>query len=495
MKRKKIAIIGAGPGGLTSAMLLSHKGFDVSVFERNSYVGGRNAAIKERGYSFDIGPTFLMMTFILKQVFEESGKRIEDYLKITPLDPMYKLSFRDKEIFPSANREKMEEQIAKLFPGDIKGLAKFHRKENIRYNKMYPCLQKDYSTLSSMFSKPLLKALPYLSLTKTLFKNLSSYFKDEELKISFTFQAKYLGMSPWECPAAFTIIPYIEHTYGIDHTEGGLSAISDAMAKASIENGAKIHLSTPVKRIIIKNKKAIGVELSGGERKNFDAVFINADFGYAMTNLFEEGAIKKYSAEKLEKKNFSCSTFMLYLGANKIYNEPHHHIIFADDYKKNIQEVAQGTRLSEDFSVYVRNASINDATIAPKGKSAIYVLIPVPNNRANIQWTAEGVKRFRDKAVKIIESRTSMKDLSAHIEYEKIITPPDWEKEYNVYKGATFNLGHNVSQMLYFRPRNRFEEVKNCYLVGGGTHPGSGLPTIYESARISSSLAEIDLSK
>lgn len=213
---------------------------------------------------------------------------------------------------------------------------------------------------------------------------------------------------------------------------------------------------------------------------------INADFGYAMTTLFEEGLLKKYSWDNLEKKKFSCSTFMLYLGVDKVYDDPHHTIHFANDYKRNSHEITVKKVLSEDFSYYIRNASVTDSTIAPPNNSAIYILVPVPNNESKINWD-EIKLEFRDKVIEDIKLRTIFKDIDSHIKEEHCITPLDWERM-GIFKGATFNLAHNLSQMLYFRPHNEFEEVKNCYLVGGGTHPGSGLPTIYESARITSKL-------
>jgi phytoene desaturase len=491
--RKHIIIVGAGPGGLTAAMLLAHRGFKVTVLEQESVVGGRNKSIVMDGYSFDTGPTFLMMSFILKEMFEAVGERMEDHLELIRLEPMYRLSFNGLVTEPTTDKNRMREQLARLFPGDEKGLDLFHKKEKVRYDKMYPCLQKPYGKISDLFSKPLLRALPYLDLTRTLFDSLGSYFKDERCKISFTFQAKYLGMSPWECPAAFTIIPYIEHEFGIFHVKGGLSRISDAMAVLATKRGCEIRLNTKAEKIRTVKGKAAGVVLEDGKTLDADAVVVNADFGHAANTLFEKGQLRRWSPDKLKRKHFSCSTFMLYLGIDKLYDEPFHHIIFAKDYRANINDITQRKILSEDMSVYVRNASRLDPKLAPKGHSALYVLVPVPNNSSHIAWDGKLTGEFREKVLNRIVSNTGMKDLRQHIVKEQVITPSDWEQKHNVHLGATFNLGHQVSQMLYFRPHNRFEDCKNCYLVGGGTHPGSGLPTIYESARISAALIQEDL--
>lgn len=490
MAKQKVVIVGAGPGGLTAGMILAKRGYDVDIYEKKKGVGGRNAPISINGYTFDTGPTFLMMTFVLREMFAEAGRSLDDYCKVVPLDPMYKLTFKEFSIFPTPNREKMKAQIAQHFPGNENGLDLFYKNEKVRYDKMYPCLKKDYSTLKEMVSKPLLKALPHLSLGKSLMAVLKNYFTEEQLRICFTFQAKYIGMSPWECPAAFAIMPYIEYSMGIDHVEGGLSQISAAMAQVIGELGGKIHCDTPVKKVCVSNKRATGIELASGEIINADNVIINADFGHAMETLFEPGVIKKWAPKKLREKKYSCSTFMLYWGVDKIYDEPHHNIIFANDYKENVKDIINRSRVSDDMSVYVRNASITDSTIAPVGHSALYILVPTPNMKENHVWDEASTKAFRDKVLKRIMQQTSMKDLESHITCEKIITPAEWQNTRDLFLGATFNLGHTITQMLYLRPRNKFEEVDNCYLVGGGTHPGSGLPTIYESARISANLIE-----
>jgi len=483
---KRIAVVGAGPGGLTAAMILARRGFDVQVFEKGDSVGGRNACLDVDGFKFDLGPTFLMMKYILDEVFELADRRTEDYMDIYPLDPMYTLNFGEKILHVTSDHARLKEQLARLFPGEEKGLDAFLQAEGRRYEKMRPCLEKPYMRFTDLLRPPFTRAAPYLSLTKSVYQNLGRYFSDETLRICFSFQSKYLGMSPWECPAAFTIIPYVEHAFGIYHVRGGLSEISQAMAKVVREHGGIIHTGATVQEVVVENGSAKGVLLKNGERFGVDDVVINADFGHAMTTLFAPGVLKKYTPAKVAKKKYSCSTFMLYLGLDKLYDEPHHTIFFAKDYRTNIQRVAGALPLPDDFSLYLRNASITDPTLAPAGKSAVYALIPVANNRCDVDWDTEK-GRLRRAALELIKRRTSMKDIEDHIVAERVVTPRDWAAA-GVYLGATFNLAHSLDQMLMFRPRNRFEEVDHCYLVGGGTHPGSGLPTIYESGRIAANL-------
>ncbi|HEX5398108.1 MAG TPA: phytoene desaturase family protein [Verrucomicrobiae bacterium] len=484
--RKHIVVVGAGPGGLTAAMLLAARGFKVTVFEKEARAGGRNAAIVRNGYKFDTGPTFLMMKFILDEVFEEAGRHINDYLNCIKLEPMYRLQFEDVRLEPTTAREAMLQQLDAHFPGNRDGYDKFMAVEKRRFHLMYPCLQKDYATIRQYFTRDLLKALPNLSLGRSLLDVLGDYFKEDKLKLSFTFQSKYLGMSAWDCPGAFAILPYVEHAFGVYHVMGGLSEISEAMAKICGEFGVDLRLATPVKQLMLEGRAVRGVELADGEQIPADETVLNADFGYAMKQLVPPGVLKKYSPENVDRREYSCSTFMLYLGLDKIYDLPHHTIFFAGDYKGNISDIFQRKVLSDDLSFYVRNASITDPSLAPPGQSAVYVLVPVPNRTARIDWSKE-TSAFRDRVIGAMEKRGGMTDLRNHIREEIVFTPQTWQ-DMNIQFGATFNLAHSLNQMLYFRPRNKFEELDNCYLVGGGTHPGSGLPTIYESGRIAANL-------
>jgi len=487
--KKKIVIIGAGPGGLTAGMILAARGHDVHIYEKEAQVGGRNGIIKKDGFSFDIGPTFLMMKFILDEIFAAAGEKSDQYLKFTRLDPMYRLMFEDFSMDISDDRDTMRREIQKNFPGQESGLDDFMKKESKRFEAVYPIMQKSQASFWNFFTPVFLKALPYIPIHKSLYSYLGNYFDTEKLRLAFTFQAKYLGMSPFECPGFFIILPYVEHKFGIFHVEGGLSMISTQMAEVFRMKGGTLHLNAPVKRILLEGKRSIGVELASGEQVLSDDVIINADFAYAMNTLFPPGMLKKYSPDKLERKKYSCSTFMLYLGVKGEYPEMKHHtIIFSSNYKKNTHDIFKEFTLSDDFSMYVRNASVTDKTLAPSGMSNIYVLVPMPNNKSKIDWEKEK-SRVREMALDVLEKRTPLKNIRDNIVTEHIITPADWEKS-GVYLGAVFNLAHGFDQLLMLRPHNTFEEAEHVYLVGGGTHPGSGLPTIYESGRIAADLID-----
>ena len=484
--KKKVIIVGAGPGGLSSAMILAHRGFDVTVVEKADRVGGRNSEIKLGDYSFDAGPTFLHQKFTLDEIFAEAGRESSDYLDFIQLDPMARLSWSDgTAIETNSDVEKMFANIAENFPGNEEGYRRFMDDHAAKLRAIYPVLQKPYHKLTSYLRKELVKTIPYIATTKTVVDVLNDYFKDDRLKLAFTFQAKYLGMSPWKCPGLFTILSYTEYKYGIYHVQGGLCKISQAMAKVAREEGAEIKLSTPIKQVNFSDKHATGVTLESGEILEADHVVMNADYAHAMINLMNG---HRKEPDDLKGKKFSCSAFMLYLGLDKIYeDEPHHHILFADDYARNVKDIQSESKVSTDMSIYVRNSSVTDPTVAPEGHSQLYVLVPTINARHHQDWETTQ-REYRDLVIDRIIERTGMKDLREHIVEEKILSPAGWRDDYSVFMGATFNLSHTLDQMLYFRPHNRMRGYDNLYLVGGGTHPGSGLPTIYESGRISSNL-------
>lgn len=487
---KKIIFIGAGPGGLSAAMLLAHRGYKVEIYEKKDKIGGRNSPLEIGEFTFDMGPTFFLMKDVLEGIFKETGRNLEDYVSLKRIEPMYRLVLPEGEFSPysSAEKDSMKLELDKVFPGEYQNYLRYLKKEDKKYERLIPCLRVPYSNAGSFFTKRFLRALPYLDAHKSVYSVLGKYYSNENLKLAFTFQSKYIGMSPWEAPGTFSIIPYIEHGHGIFHVSGGLHKLSQAMAEVVKELGGEIHLSTSVRKIFVEDKSARGVILEDGTKVLSDSVVINADFGTAMAELISPEHHKKYTDEKIRDKKFSCSTFMLYLGLNKIYTEfPHHNIIFAKDYKKNVDDITKRKILSEDFSFYVQNASVTDKELAPEGKSTLYILVPVPNNKSGINWEKEK-DGFRDCIIEHLEKNGSFVNLRHHIVEEKMITPKDWQEEMGVYLGATFNLGHQMSQMLLFRPHNKFEELENCYLVGGGTHPGSGLPTIYESGKISADL-------
>jgi phytoene desaturase len=246
-----------------------------------------------------------------------------------------------------------------------------------------------------------------------------------------------------------------------------------------------------VEEILIEKRRAVGLRTTKRTLKA-DAVVVNAEFAEAIRRMVSNSMRRKWTDERIASKRYSCSTFMLYLGIEGSYDDVAHHTIYlAKDYQRNLRDIEKEHQLSDDPSFYVQNACATDSTLAPEGMSTLYVLLPVTHEHPNVDWSAEQ-KSFRELALRQLE-KVGMRDLKQRIRYEKCLTPQSWSHEFALHKGATFSMAHNLSQMLHLRPHNRFEDLDGVYLVGGGTHPGSGLPVIFESARISSRLLLEDL--
>jgi phytoene desaturase len=493
--RPRIAVIGAGPGGLAAAMLLAASGARVTVYEKDGVVGGRTRTLTTPdGYRFDLGPTFFLYPRILREIFRHCGAELEQEVELKRLDPQYRLVFEEtggaKAIDASPDIDRMEAEIAKLAPEDARGLRAFMAENRAKLNAFRPVLERAFESPRDLARGDMIRALPLLRPWSTVDKDLGRHFRDPRVRLAFSFQTKYLGMSPFRCPSLFTILSYLEYDHGVYHPMGGCGAVSEAMARVASRLGAEIRLDTPVERIAFEGKRAKAVEV-GGTRHDMDAVVVNADFAGTVPRLIPPELRRDWSDAKINKARYSCSTFMLYLGLDREFpGLAHHTVLLSEQYQRNIAEI-EGGQIPAHPSLYVQHAGATDPTMAPKGHSAIYVLVPVPNLLKQPDWSTEAT-RYREIALDRIAG-LGLGDLRPHIRYEKIVTPTDWRDEYGVGFGATFNLSHELPQMLYFRPGNRFRDVQGVYLVGGGTHPGSGLPVIYEGARITTALMARDL--
>lgn len=484
-----VGIIGAGPGGLSAGILLQKQGFQVEIFEAQASVGGRNSHVRLGDFKFDLGPTFFLMPQILEEVFHAAGASLSDYIQLKRVDPMYRLDFGGgDDLWVYQNRYQMSREIARYSQRDADLFYAFRERQKNKFDAIREALRRPFGGAQDFISAQNLKALPYVD-NRSVYDELCDYFEDERVRLAFTFQAKYLGMSPFDCPSMFTILPHLEHEYGVWHPVGGCNQVSEVMAKLFQDLGGVIHLSTPVQSCNASSGSIRSLRLKSGEERVFDHYVMNADFAYGMSQLFPNSVRKKYTDQRLEKFKYSCSTFMLYLGIEGEMDWPHHSIYFANNYRKNLRELCETLSISEDPSFYIHNPSRMDPTLAPKGMSSLYVLVPVPNLDSGDEWTEEFKRAYRDRVLTKIQERTGV-DLKPRIREEKLVSPREWRDEYRVYKGATFNLAHNFSQMLFWRPHNRSEEFSNLFIVGGGTHPGSGLPTIIESGKIAARLIE-----
>lgn len=489
---KSVIVIGAGPGGLASAMLLAAAGMEVTVLERRHCVGGRTSALEADGFRFDTGPTFFLYPRVLEEIYSACGLDLHDEVEMVRLDPQYRISFAGGgHIDATPDLARMEAQVASIAPGDAAAVGDFLADNRVKLEEFRPILENPFESWRDLATPAMAKLLPMVAPWRSLDGELKRYFSDERVRLAFSFQSKYLGMSPFRCPSLFSILSFLEYEFGVFHPIGGCAAVSEAMARSARRLGVEILLDTAVEEVLFEGRRAVGVR-AGGRTHRADSVVVNADFARAMEKLVPNHLRSRWSDEKIADKKFSCSTFMLYLGLDGRYDDmPHHNIHIAHDYRRNLDEIENRHVLSDAPSVYVQNPGVTDPTLAPDGQSTLYVLVPVTHQHDNVDWQRDAGP-FRKRVLGRLEEM-GFSGLEQRIRYEKVVTPDDWSNEFQVYRGATFNLAHNLRQMLHLRPRNRFDELDGVYLVGGGTHPGSGLPVIFESARISSRLLLEDL--
>lgn len=484
-------IIGAGPGGLASAILLAAQGLKVKVLERLPTVGGRTSSIEADGFKFDLGPTFFLYPRVLEEIFRAAGTSLREEVPMVRLDPQYRILFGSGgKIDATPDIARMEQQIAAISPGDAPGFRRFLAENREKLSRMEPCLESPFLGWQDLLQMRLLKMLPMLRPHQSLDTYLGRFFRDPRIRLAFSFQSKYLGMSPFRCPSLFSILSFLEYEYGVFHPLGGCAAVTAAMARVAERLGVEIATDSPVEEVLFEGRRAVGVRTASGVDKA-RAIVMNADFARAMQRLVPDRLRRRWSDRKIARKKFSCSTFMMYLGVEGGFDLPHHNIHIAADYARNLDEIERQHVLSDDPSFYVQNACVNDPSLAPRGMSALYVLAPVTHQHPNVDWSRER-GRFRAKMLRQI-AKAGFTDVERRIRFERIVTPADWDTKYEIHQGATFNLAHSLDQMLHLRPHNRFEDVDGIYLVGGGTHPGSGLPVIFESARISTRLLLEDL--
>lgn len=478
---KNIHIIGAGPGGLAAGLMLQKQGYNVTIFEKDHLVGGRSKRLTLGEYHFDLGPTFLMYIEILRDVFKRAGFILEKEVELIQLETLYALNFKDRTIQLTSDQTKNKEIYESIKPGLGNAYEKWLKDQELKLKKVKPILEKPFPSIFHLLRKDVIAAAPVAHLRKSVYSLLETYNSEPLFIHSLSFQAKYLGMASFQAPSIFTILPYLEHVTGLYHVKGGLNQINEVMAKLFKKLGGTLKLSSAVKEIVIEKNLVQGVVLESGTYEKCDALVMNADFAYGISNLINPIHLKKYTKSKLKKMKYSVSTWMMYLGINQKLDLPHHEILFADDYDTYLHDLMQ-EKITKDIAIYLHNPSKLDDSLAPKGKSSLFILVPVPNLNSGIDY-----EEMKDELRELVLNRILHKhniDLKPYIEEELIYSPIDWKEKENVYEGAVFNLSHGLDQMLFLRPHNKFEEFKNMYLVGGGTHPGSGLPTIYQSALI-----------
>ena len=483
-KRPSALVIGAGIGGIATAARLAKNGFEVTVLEKNDKPGGRCNQIVRDGHRFDIGPTLFLMPEVWEETFVALGEKLNDHLDLRRIDPTYKVHFDDGlQLQLTSNIGEMQAQLEKIektaFTGFLDYIAEGSKHYKVSLEKF---VGHNFYSLPEYFSLANLPLIFRLKALKKHYANTGRFFKDERLKAAFTFQNMYLGLSPYDAPATYSLLQYTELAEGVWYPMGGIYAGIQALVAIAEKLGVKFIYNAPVKRLKVAGSKVEGVELQDGREFDADIFVGNADLPYIYSELLPDRA----EATKLDEKLYTCSTIMFYWGVDKEYPQiAHHNVFLAGDYKASFDQIFNDHSLPEQPSFYVHAPTRTDPAAAPKGQDTLYVLVPVGHldESSKQNWDALIVKA-RKTVLERLAKEMGAADLEQHIKFEIVCQPKVWKEQFNLAKGAAFGLSHNFWQVGYLRPQNRHKKYKNLYFAGASTHPGTGLPIVLLSARL-----------
>jgi len=483
MKQKSIFIIGAGLGGIAAATHLAQRGMHVTVFEKNSRPGGRCDQIERDGHIFDTGPTLLVMPHVYEDEFASLGASFPESLDLQRVDPSYQLVFDDhSRLNLTSDMKTMRDQLEAIEPDSFQGFLRYMDEGHRHYYKaMQYLVNRDFRSPMEFFN---LRNLPLLFSLKPLsrhYRHMSAYFDEPRLKSVFTFQDVYMGLSPFEAPATFSMMPYTEMAHGVWYPKGGMYSVVEALVDIAKRAGVEIVCDMTIRQIDLNGRGAKGLTMEDGSHLTADAILANADLPY----VYQELLAHEGKAESLARKRYSCSAISFYWGVDKPYDMLGPHTLFlADDYRANFDAINRNLTIPSNPSLYVHAPKRLDPTMAPAGEDTITAIVPVGHlsEREDQDW-----KEIIEKARQAVFRRLKLlgvTDLETHIKFETCFTPLSWQKRYNLVKGATHGLCHNLTQLGYFRPSNRHARYHNLYFVGASTHPGTGMPTALISARL-----------
>jgi len=485
VKDKKAAVIGSGFGGLGAAIRLQSAGIQTILYEARDLPGGRAYVYEDEGFIFDAGPTVITAPHTLTDLFELSGRKLEDYIGLKEVQPMYRLIWSDGDRFDYVRDEAtMVKQIAERSKSDAEGYQKFFKYAEEVFAKGYTELaDRPFRRFSDMVAVS--PSLIRLRADRSVYKTVSKYVKDDHLRQALSFHSLLVGGNPFQTSSIYTLIHYLEREWGVFFPEGGTHALVRSLVRLFEELGGELRLSTPVKSVdLIKNGKSTihRVTDDKGSEQDFDFVVSNADVHHTYKKIYASSKVAKKRAKKLEKMDWSMSLFVLYFGTDIAYDDvAHHTILFGPRYKGLLDEIFKGNGLPEDFSLYLHVPTVTDKSLAPEGCSSAYVLAPVPHlGRADVDWD-EIAEEYGDRIIEALE--VEMPDLRNHIVTRRHITPKTFEKELAAFKGSAFSVAPKLTQSAYFRPSNEDSGIPGLYLVGAGTHPGAGLPGVLNSAK------------
>ncbi len=476
-----VIVVGAGLGGLGTAVRLQSQGYQVTILEKHAVPGGRCGFLEDAGFRFDTGPTLLLMVEYLRALFTDAGRKLEDYLELVQLDPNYRITWSDGSTMEITSRlNAMLANVETIEPGSSRQLLKFLAETNHLYTVgLNGFVDKQVHTRKEFFNLKNAALLIRGRAMQNLRKMVGSFFKDERLRGAFSFQSLYLGLSPYKSPAIYSLLPYTEVAGGLYFPMGGMHALPRALARLAGDLGVTSRYGAAVTSVERSGDRVTGVRLEDGTRLDADLVVINADLPYAYETLLGE----KYP--RIDKFDFSCSAFLMYMGTDRLYPElRHHNLVVPSDLRTTCDDIFERLKIPAEPAYYICNPSKTDPSLAPAGGENLFVLVPVPAQEPGheIDWAVEGPKL--EAAMMLRLEKFGLTDLRRHLVTRHTFTPEDFRRNFGNTRAEAFGLSHGIDQVGYFRPQNRHPAYANLYFVGQSTHPGCGVPMVLISARL-----------
>ncbi|MDX2227895.1 MAG: phytoene desaturase [Verrucomicrobiae bacterium] len=475
-------VIGSGFGGIAAAIRLQARGFRTTLVEMRDKPGGRGYVYKQDGFTFDAGPTIITAPFLIDELFELGGKKTEEYVRIVPCWPYYRIIFHDGSVFDyDGKEENIVAQIRKFNPDDVPGYYRFVEQSHAIFDRGFTDLADvPFSTIMDMVR--VAPDLIRLKSHKSVYRLVSEYIRHPLLRIVFSFHPLLIGGNPFQSSSIYAMIHYLERKWGVHFAMGGTGALVDGLIRHYEFLGGTLRLNSRVEEILVRDGAAVGVRLAGGEVLSAKVVVSNADTANTYRKLIRPEHRRKWTDRKVESMRYSMGLFLIYFGTDRTYPElAHHSMVLTERYKDLLVDIFDRKILPPDFSLYLHAPTRTDPSLAPPGCECFYVLSPVANLRGEIDWES----RKEAYAESILASLEKIvPDLRKHIITKRILTPLDFERDLDAYVGSAFQFEPVLWQSAWFRPHNVSEDVRNLFIVGAGTHPGAGLPGVISSAKL-----------
>jgi len=482
MKGRKIIVVGAGFGGIAAASLLARDGHQVKVIEKNEQAGGRASVWTEKGFTFDMGPSWYLMPDVFEKYFAEFDKEPEEYMDLKRLDPSYRVFFsKDDVVDISADVEKNKSLFERYEEDAGKKLDAYLESARFQYEiAMRDFIYKEYKHLVNFLKPELIVKGTKLHLFDKLDSYAQRYFESGNIRKILEYTIVFLGGTPYDSPALYSLLSHVDFDLGVWFPlGGGMGALVQAMVKLAEEQGVEFEYNNPVEKMIVDKGRVVGLKTKNGEEQA-DIVVVNADYAWAEMNLLEE-KYQSYQRKYWEKKKIAPSGLIMYLGLDKqMKTLTHHNLYFHPQWEEHFSDIFEHPQWPDNPSYYVSCVSKTDPTVAPEGCENIFILVPVA---AGLEDSEEFREQYAEKILKHFEDLIG-ENIRDHILVKRIFTHRDFSERYNAYKGTALGLAHTLGQTAVFRPAHTSKKVKGLYYTGHYNHPGIGVPMVIISSQI-----------